>query len=288
MNIKKLLRKTTQFFEEKNIPNARLDAEVLLADLLDMERIKLYVNFDYPLKKNEIDEYRKRVVRRAKREPVSYIIGHKEFMSLDFKITEDVLIPRPETELLVENIIDYCEQNDIKAPNIVEVGPGSGAIMVSLGHYLSQAKIFGIDISKKAVKLTRENIAKHDLEERLAVINGDLLNPLIRKESKNVDIVVSNPPYVNNQEMKELSPEVKKEPKLALSGGEDGLDIYRKLIPQAAKVLKKEGLLALEIGYRQGEELKSIILENGEYNRVKVLKDHSGRERMVFARKKEK
>ncbi|MGM0437290.1 MAG: peptide chain release factor N(5)-glutamine methyltransferase [Bacillota bacterium] len=288
MNIKTLLNKTSEFFKEQNIPNPRLDAEVLLADLLDMERIKLYVNFDYPLTKNELAEYRKRVVRRAKREAVSYITGHKEFMSLEFEVEKGVLIPRPETELLVENIIDYCEKEELEAPNIVEVGPGSGAIMVSLGHYLSEAKIMGIDISEKAVKLTRKNIKKHELEDRLKVNKGDLLQPLLKRNTQNVDIVVSNPPYISDEDMKNLQPEVKKEPSLALAGGKDGLEVYKKLIPQAASVLKKGGLLALEIGYDQGENLKKFINESGDYVDIEIKEDYNGKDRMIFASKKEK
>lgn len=288
MNIKTILNKTVIFFDKHNIPNPRLDAEVLLADLLDMERIKLYVNFDYPLKKRELNRYRERIIRRVKREPVSYITGHKEFMSLDFHIEKGVLIPRPETEHLVENILDYCEENELKSPNIVEAGPGSGAVMVSLGHYLAQSRIIGIDISEDAVSLSRKNIAKHDLADRLKVSRGDLLEPLLKRNKKNVDIVVSNPPYISSEEMNQLSPEVKKEPKVALQGGEDGLSLYRQLIPQAASVLKSSGLLALEIGYEQGKSIKNIIKKDGNYKEIEIIKDHSKRDRVVFARKKEK
>jgi len=287
VNIKSLLNKTTEFFKNKGIANPRLDAEVLLADLLDMERIKLYVNFDYPLTEAELTEYRNRVVRRAKREAVSYITGHKEFMSLDFKINKGVLIPRPETELLVENIIDYCEENELKAPNIVEVGPGSGAIMVSLGHYLEEAKILGIDISKKAVEVSRENIKYHELGERLTVNKGNLLFPLLKRDTNNVDIVVSNPPYISDEEMKNLAPEIKNEPELALKAGKDGLDLYKKLIPQAHSVLKDGGLLALEIGYNQADKVKEIIENEESYDQIRILKDYSGKDRMVFCNKKE-
>ncbi|MGM0410482.1 MAG: peptide chain release factor N(5)-glutamine methyltransferase [Bacillota bacterium] len=287
MNIKTLLNKTTDFFEKKGIANPRLDAEVLLADLLGMERIKLYVNFDYPLTETELAEYRKRVVRRAKREAVSYITGHKEFMSLDFKIKKGVLIPRPETELLVENIIDYCEENELEAPNIVEVGPGSGVIMVSLGHYLENAKILGIDISKKAVEVSRENIEYHELGDRLTVNRGDLLSPLLKRNTNNVDIVVSNPPYISDEEMENLAPEIKNEPELALKAGKDGLDLYKKLIPQAVSVLKEKGLLALEIGYDQADKVKKIIENEGNYDEIRVIKDYSGKDRMIFCNKKE-
>ena len=288
MNIKTLLNKTTEFFKEQEIPNPRLDAEVLLADLLDMERIKLYVNFDYPLTKNELAEYRERVVRRAKREAVSYITGRKEFMSLELEVEKGVLIPRPETELLVENILDYCEEEELKSPNIVEVGPGSGAIMVSLGHYLSEAKILGIDISEKAVKVTRQNISRHELETRLKVNQGDLLQPLLERNTVNVDIVVSNPPYISEEDMKNLQPEIEKEPELALAGGKDGLEVYKKLIPQAGSVLKPGGLLALEIGHNQGDSLKKFIDKSEVYNEVDIREDYNGKDRMIFASKKEK
>ena len=282
MNIKELLKKTEQFFKQHNIPQPRLDAEVLLADLLDMERIKLYVNFDYPLQDNQLAAFRERVIRRAKREPVPYITEKKEFMSLDFKIKEGVLVPRPETELLVEEIITYCEEQSLDQPNIVEIGTGSGVIMISLGHYINQAKILGIDTSQKAVELTRKNIKKHELEDRLRVSRGDLLEPLIKREQENVDIVVSNPPYVSQDDMGTLPPEVKKEPDIALVGGEDGLEIYRKLIPQAKKVLLPGGLLALEIGYDQGEDIKDILKENG-WEDVKIIKDYNNNDRIVFS-----
>ena len=282
MNIKELLKKTEQFFKQHNIPQPRLDAEVLLADLLDMERIKLYVNFDYPLQDNQLAAFRERVIRRAKREPVPYITEKKEFMSLDFKIKEGVLVPRPETELLVEEIITYCEEQSLDQPNIVEIGTGSGVIMISLGHYINQAKILGIDTSQKAVELTRKNIKKHELEDRLRVSRGDLLEPLIKREQENVDIVVSNPPYVSQDDMGTLPPEVKKEPDIALAGGEDGLEMYRKLIPQAKKVLLPGGLLALEIGYDQGEDIKDILKENG-WEDVKIIKDYNNNDRIVFS-----
>jgi release factor glutamine methyltransferase len=286
MIIKELLRKTEKFFKKYKIPQPRLDAEVLLADLLDMERIKLYVNFDYPLKKDELIEYRKRVTKRAKREPIAYIIGHKEFMSLDFTVEEGVLVPRPETELLVEEIIGYCEEQSLKQPNIVEVGTGTGVIMVSLAHYIEEARILGIDTSSKAVELTKKNIKKHDLQKRLRVLEGDLLEPLLKMDKKNVDIVVSNPPYISKDEMKKLPPEVKKEPELALAGGEEGLEIYHKLIPQAKKVLRPGGLLSLEIGYDQGEKIRASLKENG-WKDPKIIQDYSNNDRIVFSHKVE-
>ncbi|MFW6409405.1 MAG: peptide chain release factor N(5)-glutamine methyltransferase [Halanaerobiales bacterium] len=282
MNIKEVLQKTEDYLSKHGVTNARLDAEVLLADLLGMDRIKLYINFDYPLTAKELTTYRKRIKKRAQRLPVAYITGHKEFMSLDLEIEEGVLIPRPETEELVENIISYCKERDITDPNIVDVGTGSGAIMVSLGYYLEGARIAGIDISPRAVKVARSNIKKHELDDRLKVIKGDLLQPLIKRDKKNVDIVISNPPYIDNKGMEDLPPEVKTEPVKALAGGDDGCRVYERLIPQAARVLRPGGLLALEIGQAQVGRLEHWF-QSDEWLNYKLRSDYSGRERMVFA-----
>ncbi|HKL13851.1 MAG TPA: peptide chain release factor N(5)-glutamine methyltransferase, partial [Halanaerobiales bacterium] len=238
MNIKEVLVNTEKYFKKNDIDSPRLDAEVLLAELLGMERIKLYVNFDYPLKDKEISKYREMIKKRAQHIPVAYIIGHKEFMSLDFDVNQNVLLPRPETEILVEYLIDYFQEKDMDSINIVEVGTGSGAIMVSLGHYLDNARILGVEIEEGAIEVTRQNIDKFNLEDRLKVTKGDLLNPLIKREISNVDLLVSNPPYISEEDMDKLPPEVKQEPDKALYGGREGLDIYKDLIPQARKVLK--------------------------------------------------
>ena len=284
MNIKEVLANTEKYFKKNNIDNPRLDAEVLLAELLDMERIKLYVNFDYPLKDDEITKYREMIKLRAKRIPVAYIIGHKEFMSLDFYVNKNVLLPRPETEILVEYLIDYFDEKDMEKINIVEVGTGSGAIIVSLGHYLKNSRILGIEIDKKAIEVTRKNIERYSLDDRLKVSQGDLLNPLIKREIKNLDLVVSNPPYISEKEMETLPPEVKKEPKKALYGGKDGLKFYKELIPQARQVLKDEGMIAFEIGYTQADDVEKLLRDNDFIN-VEVRKDYADKDRFVIAYK---
>lgn len=288
MNIKEVLQKSEKFLKSRGIDQSRLDAEVLLSDLLEMERIKLYVNFDYPLTEEELSEYRNRIQKRGKRIPVAYITGHKEFMSLDFQVNESVLLPRPETELLVEEVLEWCEKKDLEAPNIVDVGTGSGAIMVSLGYNLKNAKILGIDIKKEILEVARENIQKYQLGEKLKVIKGDLLKPLIKMEKTNVDVVVSNPPYIKEKDMESLPAEVKKEPEEALNGGKQGLNLYRKLIPEAYKVLKDRGLLALEIGADQAEALQQLLTGENKWENIEIKKDQSERDRMVFAEKNAK
>ena len=281
MNIKELLKRSDQFLAERGIESSRLDVEVLMADLLDMERINLYVKYDYPLKSSEIDSYREMIKKRAQRIPVAYITEKKEFMSLEFKVKEGVLIPRPDTENLVETVIEYCRQNQLQQPQIIDVGTGSGAIAVSLAHYLSEAKVVGVDLSAQALKVARENMQKHELSERMSILKSDLLAEFIKREIRGIDIIVSNPPYISEAEMEKLPPEVKKEPETALEAGEDGLAYYRRLIPQAEKVLKKGGKLFLEIGYQQAEAVKNIF--NEHWSAVEVKKDYSENDRIVSA-----
>jgi len=284
LNIKEVLVNTEKYFKKNDIDSPRLDAEVLLAELLGMERIKLYVNFDYPLKDKEISKYREMIKKRAQHIPVAYIIGHKEFMSLDFDVNQNVLLPRPETEILVEYLIDYFQEKDMDSINIVEVGTGSGAIMVSLGHYLDNARILGVEIEEGAIEVTRQNIDKFNLEDRLKVTKGDLLNPLIKREISNVDLLVSNPPYISEEDMDKLPPEVKQEPDKALYGGREGLDIYKDLIPQARKVLKDNGMIALEIGYNQAEAVSNILKENN-FKDLELRKDYADKDRFIIAYK---
>ncbi|ADQ13865.1 peptide chain release factor N(5)-glutamine methyltransferase [Halanaerobium hydrogeniformans] len=282
MNIKELLNKTDNFLAQRGIESSRLDAEVLMAELLDMERINLYVKYDYPLKEKEIKNYREMVKKRAKRIPLAYITGKKEFMSLEFDLSEAVLIPRPDTENLVEEVISYCRENELEKPQIIDVGCGSGAISVSLGYYLEDARVVGSDISKAALKIARHNLKKFELEERVSVVQSDLLREFIKRDIAEIDIVVSNPPYISEKEMAELAPEVKKEPRTALEAGKKGLDFYKKLIPQAEKVLKKEGMLFLEIGSRQAEAVLDIFDEN--WSELEIIKDYADHDRIVSAK----
>lgn len=281
MNIKEILSKTDSFFTKVGLESPRLDAEVLLADLLGMERINLYVKFDYPLTEEELAEYRDRVKKRAKRIPVAYITGKKEFMSLEFLVEPGVLIPRPETELLVEKIIDFCKENNLSSANIIDVGTGSGAIAISLASYMEDVCAVGVDISKKAVKLARKNLEKFSLKERVSIVNGNLLEQFIQRGINNVDIIVSNPPYISDSEMSNLPPEVKKEPELALAAGKKGLDYYEKIIPQAEKVLKKGGYIFFEIGDGQAQDVLELFSD--KWDAKELNEDYSGKERIISA-----
>lgn len=281
MNVKEVLASSVEYFKKHNIENPRLDAEVLMAYVLDKERIQLYVDFDLPLQKEELDRYRELVYRRAHHIPVAYLTGIKEFMSLEFEVDRNVLIPRPETEQLVESIIEYCQENNKTVPNIVDIGTGSGVIAISLAHYIDEARVLGIDISDTALEIAGRNVKKHGLADRVKLVQGNILEPLIKIGKDNVDIVVSNPPYIDDEEYQALSQEVKKEPRIALAGGSDGLEFYRKLIPQVEKVLKNGGLLAVEIGYNQADDIRNLF--SSSWHNIIVKKDYNGCDRMIFA-----
>lgn len=278
--ILKLLNWTKQYFASKGVENPRLDAEVLLCDVLDYSRIQLYTHFDEPLNPDELKKYKEYVVRRVKREPVAYILGKKGFMQYDFKVTKDTLVPRPETELLVENLIAL---NKDKGPReILDLGVGSGAILVSLLGNLPEARGLGVDISAGAVEVTLENAKAIGVEDRCAVLVSDLYANVPRDEKFHV--IVSNPPYIPRKDLAGLAPEVHKEPVTALDGGEDGLDFYRRILQAIWDYLLPEGMAAFEIGIGEGEAVADLCRQAG-LNQVKVCKDYGGIDRMVFAAK---
>lgn len=282
LTIKEILERTVEHFTRYQVPNPRLDAEVLLADLLGLERIHLYVRFDQPLIKDEVDRYRERVVLRSKRVPLQYITGHQEFMSLDFEVNKNVLIPRPETEHLVEAVMDFVKNVGWESPLLVDVGTGSGAIAISLAHYLPLARIIGVDISPNAVEVAKENARRHQVAERIKFVTGSFLIPL-KDAGLKVDAIISNPPYITKQELPKLQPEVRHEPQLALDGGMDGVQAYRQII-QEAEVLKPQGLLAFEVGEKQGEQVAALM--ERDFDQITIIPDLAGIGRVVMGIKK--
>lgn len=278
--ILKLLNWTKQYFASKGVENPRLDAEVLLCDVLDYSRIQLYTHFDEPLNPDELKKYKEYVVRRVKREPVAYILGKKGFMQYDFKVTKDTLVPRPETELLVENLIAL---NKDKGPReILDLGVGSGAILVSLLGNLPEARGLGVDISPGAVEVTLENAKAVGVEDRCAVLVSDLYANVPKDEK--FHIIVSNPPYIPRRDLAGLAPEVHKEPVTALDGGEDGLDFYRRILADVGDYLLPDGMVAFEIGIGEGQAVADLCKAAG-LTCVKVCNDYGGIDRMVFAAK---
>ncbi|OCL25663.1 protein-(glutamine-N5) methyltransferase, release factor-specific [Orenia metallireducens] len=282
LTVKEILDRTVKHFQKYEIASARLDAEILLSEILDMERINLYVNFDKPLTKSEIDKYRQFVIARSKGTPVAYILGSQEFMSLDFKVTDATLIPRPETEHLVEVTLDKIKSMDLDRIKVVDIGTGSGAIIVSLTK-LATKKIeaIAVDISADALDVAQENARNHDLLDRIDFRLGSLLEPV----SETVDIIVSNPPYIPTSDIDNLQREVKNEPMTALDGGKDGLDFYRGIINQSVSRLNTGGLIAFEVGINQANDV-AVLLENNCFDNIEVIKDYAGIERVILATRK--
>jgi release factor glutamine methyltransferase len=258
---------------------ARPDAETLLLFVIRRERAALLVRWKEVLDAEEAILYAQLVERRLAGEPIQYIFGEQEFYGLPFRVTRDVLIPRPETEHLVEKVIELAA--GFAAPRIVDVGTGSGAIAVTLAHKLPHATVKAIDISAPALAVARENAQRNGVELRF--LRGDLLAPVVANEDSRFEIVVSNPPYVPCTDRGSLSVEVRDyEPALALFAGDDGLEVYRRLIPAAANVLTSDGLLALEIGYGQSPAIGALLEEAG-YRQIEFFPDLQGIPRVACA-----
>lgn len=275
-----LLQWTQQYFAGKGIDSPRLDAEILLAHVLHKERIYLYAHYDEPLNGEELAAYRAMVKKRADRLSVAHILGTKAFMGLDFKVSEDVLIPRPETEMLVETVVTAAEGT---APVIIDIGTGSGAIVLSLLHYLPQATGTGVDISTKALAIAAENGRSLGLDDRVTWIESDLFTQV---PPCTCDWLVSNPPYLTQGDMEQLQPEVRHDPALALYGGDDGLDFYRRIAADRPAYVKVGGHCAVEIGAGQADDVTAIFCRHGAYDHEQTVKDYGGIDRvLVFSRK---
>lgn len=274
--IGRLLQWTEQYFLGKGVESSRLDGEVLLSHILGKDRIYLYTHYDKPLTKAELDAYRPLVIERGKGYSVAAIIGEKEFMGLTFSVTKDVLIPRPDTETLVEDILTIIPKEE--SSYILDVCTGPGTILYSLLHYLPEATGLGLDISKEALTVAVSNRERLQLEERAKLCMSDLFSALQQDSQyeEAFDIIVSNPPYIPTEEVKTLAPEVLHEPILALDGGADGLDFYRRLVVEAPRYLKKGGYLAVEIGYDQTEKVIALANAVGCYSEVVANADIAG------------
>lgn len=276
-----LLQWTQQFFAQKGVDSPRLDAEILLSHVLQKERIYLYSHYDEPMNPAELAAYRELVKKRARRISVAHILGTKAFMGLDFTVSPDVLIPRPETEMLVETVM---EMETADAPiSILDIGTGSGAIILSLLHYLPKAAGTGVDISSGALAVAQKNSEILGAAERMTWIESNLFSNV---EPYRYDWVVSNPPYLTEEDMKHLQPEVTHDPKIALYGGKDGLDIYRALAAQSPDYIKPGGHCAVEIGAGQVHDVISVFTAGRMFDHKKTVQDYGGIDRvLVFTRK---
>lgn len=286
MLIKDVIQKTTQFFRDKGFDSPRLDTELLIASALNWERMKLYLNYEYPLSEEELAHCRDLVKRRASGEPVAYILGHKDFYSHTFKVSNAVLIPRPETESLVEAAIEWAKANQPDA-KIVDLGTGSGCIGLSLLAALPEAKLMAVDISKDALTVAMENSEKLEVASRASWLEGDagaLLSSKVETAlGGEADMVVANPPYIAPNDP-EVQDNVKKfEPAAALFSGEDGLEHIRSWCLAAGRVSRAGALVMFEIGYDQGRAAREIFEASGFYSTVEIVRDLGGHERFVRA-----
>ncbi|ABB14651.1 peptide chain release factor N(5)-glutamine methyltransferase [Carboxydothermus hydrogenoformans] len=260
-----------------------LDAELLLAHVLGISRVAIYTRPERVLSEYEWERFVDHVERRASRIPLAYLIGKKEFYGLDFFVTPEVLIPRPETELMVEEGINFLRQyRGLKL--VADVGTGSGAVGVALACHIPLGLFFLLDISEEALKVARVNAHHHGVDERVILGHGDLLEPLSKLDfSGKFSLITANLPYIPTEELSTLMPEVQKEPQIALDGGEDGLMLYRRLLPEAHKLLAEDGVMLLEIAPYQG---KAITAEAEKLYRVEIKKDLAGHDRLVILRKR--
>jgi release factor glutamine methyltransferase len=286
--IKDLLQVTTRYLEEKGVEAPRLNAEVLLGHQLDLDRVALYLNFDQPLTEEELAGYRMLIRRRASREPLQYITGVQEFWSLQMSVDPRVLIPRPETEIVVDQVIHLAkdlEKTKGGGLHIVELGTGCGAIAIALAKELPGATLLATDISKAALQVALENARTHGVSDRITFTGGDLWDPLAEGGVR-CDLVVSNPPYVSKGELSVLPPEVRDhEPVEALDGGEEGMDFLGGIIRLAPRFLNPGGWVALEMSPHQTQKALDLIDEAGDYFHKERVKDYSGQYRVIKARK---
>jgi len=289
VNVQEALRHASFLLDGGGFSAPRLDAEVLLAHLLKVRKVGLYCNHLRPLCEKEAAAYESLIQRRLEGEPVAHITGEKEFWSLPFTVNNSCLIPRPETEILVEKALEICRTGDGARSSpyrILDLGTGCGAIAVCLAREIPNARIIATDISRDALAVARENVKKHGVSDKIQLGEGDLFDP-VRKKKGYFDLIVSNPPYVAEKDAGTLQREVREyEPYTALYGGNDGLAFYRSIIPESFHFLKEEGSIALEIGYGEVDRIIEIISNVGGFEDITVRSDLSGIPRVVSAKRK--
>jgi len=296
--ILEILRWTADYFREKGVSEPRASAEVLLAHVLGTSRLDLYLRYDQPLSPPELAHFKALMVRRREGEPVAYLTGHKEFWSLDFRVSPAVLIPRPETEVLVQAVLeaaqDFGAEPEIpktenrkpktEPPWGLEIGVGSGAVAVALARELPRLRWAAVDLSAPALAVARDNARRHGVSERLRFLRADLLNAL--KPGGHLALMVANLPYVPQADWENLPKDIRDyEPREALLGGPDGLSLLRPVIRQAHGYLRPGGWLALEVGDGQAEAVAALLQETRAYDRIETVPDYRGGQRVVRGRR---
>ncbi|MBU5293104.1 peptide chain release factor N(5)-glutamine methyltransferase [Anaerosalibacter bizertensis] len=286
MVINELLQLGVEKLGEREYLDPLLESIIILSYLQNVDKSYIYTHGDKEIPEEIVDKFLNFIEKRKKGYPLSYILKEKEFYGLDFYIEEGVLVPRPDTEILVEWIINKVNNEFKDKPlNVVELGTGSGCIASTLAYYLKNIKVFAVDIDEVALKVANINRDNLNLNDRVSFYKGDLFNGIssLQLEGK-IDIIVSNPPYIPTNAIPELQIEVREyEPKKALDGGEEGLLFYKKIVPESKKYLKSGGILAFEIGYDQGIKVKKLLEKNG-FKDISIIKDFQGLDRVVVGR----
>ena len=281
-NFQQVLIKASNQLKLKNFKSPRLDSELLLAKTLDISREEILLNLNYKISQSDLKKFNYYLNLRSQYKPIAHILNSKFFWKYKFYVNHEVLIPRPETELIIEKTLNVLPKKSKK--NILEIGTGCGCIAISLIKERPDCRIIAIDKSAKAIKVAKKNAEIHQVKKKINFLNIDV----DKFFSNKYDIIVSNPPYIKNNELLSLDEDVKlNEPKLALFGGCSGLEIFFKVLKKSNKLLKTNGKLILEIGYRQGKELKKYLKLNG-FNQIKIYKDLSGKDRCIVSSKNSK
>jgi release factor glutamine methyltransferase len=286
--VRSVLRWTADFFAQHDLSSARLDAEILLAHVLEQDRLALYLRYEEPVPETALATYRGLIRRRVNREPISYITGMREFYAISFAVDPSVLIPRHETEHLVEYVVQYAEAHHGPTEHgflkIFEIGTGCGNLCIALAKHLPQAQIVSMDISSSAILIANQNLrGQPDCGERILFFQGDLLEGLHPERAK-FHLIVSNPPYVPAESWNDLPPEIRDyEPRIALDGGRRGTEILDRILRDAAKYLLPGGTLVLEIGADQAEVLLGKAKDTGHYRQSGILEDYAGKPRVLVA-----
>lgn len=282
-----LLKMSTDYLEKKGIESARLNVELLLGHVLKFSRVQLYLNFERPLTTPELDQLRELLKRRANHEPIQYITGETEFFSLKFKVNRHTLIPRPETEILVETVIEQCKKIFAQEEpiEILDIGTGSGNIAIALAKNIERAFITAIDIQNEALLIAKENAAYHQVSEKIKFIEQDIFAEIADLAGKH-HIIVSNPPYISREEFENLPKEVKDyEPYIALDGGSEGFAFHNRLAEISTQLLSSDGFIAIEIGAFQANMVHQLFLETELFQHIEVINDLIGLPRVLLAKK---
>lgn len=287
LTIAEAIYQAAQKLSGAGIENARLDAEVLLSHILERDRAWLITHSNDSLGNERHKLFEEAIDRRSGREPLQYIIGKQEFWGLDFIVSPDVLIPRPETELLVEAAVKIVKGNSARAA-VVDLCTGSGCVAISLAREIEDARIFATDMSMQALVVARMNARTHGVSDHIRFMNGNLFQPLEELDLRDrVDVITANPPYIRSGDLPVLQAEVKDyEPEIALIAGPEGTEIQKRIIENASAFLKKQGALIMEMGLGQAETLTRMVKEAGAYNTTDILKDLAGIDRVIVVRKK--